>query len=500
MSNYQLTIDDLDTSIEGDTPTIRAARNPIPSVLEALLAHYASESARNAQQPLPRREFKSLQQCSPDASVCGAITGAYESPLTAAIRANLPANLSALLAAGADPNGISLDDQADYSVRFIRGRNLKDDTSSFALCAPRSEVLEAAAARGIPHPIAPLTEGELEERRNGFPRFWTEPNVPGQRLRMTPARTALEVASQCGHKEIIELLRAAGADESSWLADSPSLLSPDDELLLPDRPKPSVLSTSSPVHEAVAAGHHSILRHLLTTCNHSPNHLPIAAPTVALPPLSYAIARCHLTNPGVQSCITELLAHPHLDPHVRTPIFDVHILHFATARHDAALLSWLAASVPGGFSAAGTTALGHTLLHIAALPLNSNQTVARNPVVARSVHCARTLDSTWTPHALPSPLHARFAAPEDLGGKDPRPMARAEQETQKATIKVLLEWGGLDVRVTDVDGNTALHYLAATLNQDDKTVELVRGMERGEETWRSARNMYGVTPEEMWGD
>lgn len=498
MSTYRLTVDDLDTGVEGETPAIRAARNPDPAVLAAVLDYYAAGSARNAQRPLPRAEFARLAQCSPNASVCGAITGAYESPLTAAIRTNLPRNISALLAAGADPNGISVDDLADYSVRFIRGRDPKLDTSSFGRCAPRSQVLEAAITRGIRRQTAPLTEEELVERRSGFPRFWTEPNVPGQRLRSTPARTALEVAARCGNKEMGDILRASGADESSWLANSSPPEALEDTLLLLNRSSASALSTSSPVHEAIAAGNPYVLQHLLFTCNHSPNYVPLAAPTAALPPLSHAVARCDLINPGVQSCLTELLAYPRLDPHIRTPIFGVHVLHFAAAQHDVALLSWLAASIPGGFSAAGTTALGHTLLHIVSLPLTASQTVARNPAIARSIHCARTLDSVWITHALPSPLHAQFAAPEDLGGKNPQPMTRAEQKAQRASLEVLLAWGELDVRATDVDGNTALHYLAATLNQDEETVELVRAMEWGERTWHSARNLSGFTPQQLW--
>lgn len=83
-------------------------------------------------------------------------------------------------------------------------------------------VLADAQRKGIHHQYTQLTQSELEERRSGFTRFQTEPNVPGQRLRMTPALTALEVAAQCGRKDMVVLLRAAGADESAWLASSQS--------------------------------------------------------------------------------------------------------------------------------------------------------------------------------------------------------------------------------------------------------------------------------------
>lgn len=75
--------------------------------------------------------------------------------------------------------------------------------------------------------------------------------------------------------------------------------------------------------------------------------------TIRLPPLSYIIARCDLSNSGVQRCLVDLLSHPQLKPNLRTPIFNVHVLHFATAHHDPDLLSWLAASIPGGLVVRG---------------------------------------------------------------------------------------------------------------------------------------------------
>ncbi|KAL4897821.1 hypothetical protein BDV59DRAFT_198088 [Aspergillus ambiguus] len=267
----------------------------------------------------------------------------------------------------------------------------------------------------------------MDERRLGFPRFWTEPNVPGSRLRMQRALTALEVAAKAGNPEIVRYLAECGSGRNE--TDVPI----------------STLSTSSPVHEAIAAGQVPMLRHLLSTCGYSPNYCPRAAPTVALPPLSYAIVRCDINNPGVQRCIVDLLTHPQLDANLRTPIFSIHPLRFATAHHNPELLSWLAGSIRGGLNAAGVTALGHTLLHVASLPLTGWQVDAGNSSVAESVRCIHTLDSCWASYHLPSP-----------------PMTEIQQQAQTATIKVLLERGGCDVRTQEADGNTALHYLAGT--------------------------------------
>jgi hypothetical protein len=88
----------------------------------------------------------------------------------------------------------------------------------------------------------------------------------------------------------------------------------------------------------------------------------------------------------------------------------------------------LAAHIPGGYKAAGTAALEHTLLRIASLPLTATQTVARNTDVARSIHCTRTLDSKWIPHRPPSPLHMEFSTAESIGlGYKVAPMNAVEQ-------------------------------------------------------------------------
>lgn len=508
---YQLTAEDLDDFHQDDTPVIRAAAKPNPAILEALLAHYAHSSQDRS---LSEMQRKVINRLSPNRTVN--LHGRIQSPINAAIGANLPENVRLLLAAGADPNGIEARDMADYSVMFIRGRDFRDDghTTGGGFDRRARALATAQSKKGIDHQVCPLTEAELDERRHGFPRFWTEPNIPArclpptakkripvQRRPMDRALTALGLAAKTGSLEIVDLLRAAGADESAWIQPSATNNDDADQFTIEGENAPiSALATSSPVHEAIAAGQQSMLRHLLSTCRYSPNYRPRATPTVALPPLSYAIARCDLNNPAVQQCLVDLLSHPQLDANLRTPIFGVHPLHFAAAHHDPDLLLWLAGFIPGGLAAAGVTALGHTLLHVVSLPLTNCQTVAGNPDVARSIHCARTLDSHWSPYRLPSPVHMQFQTPGEMGAKNPQPMTAAQQQAQKATIRVLLEWGGVDVGAKDVDGNTALHYLASTLNVDEETVEMVRRMEGGEAVWQEATNYWSLTPRQLWGE
>jgi hypothetical protein len=62
---------------------------------------------------------------------------------------------------------------------------------------------------------------------------------------------------------------------------------------------------------------------------------------------------------------------------------------------------------------------------------------------------------------------------------------------------VLLEWGCIDVKAKDVDGNTPLHYLAGTLNMSDDTLTIVRAINDGEEVWQESINAYRVTPRQI---
>lgn len=187
---YQLTEDDLDHSPDHDTPIIRAAAKRDSALLEALLFHHAALSGEN---DMTEDEHNQLQYLGPSGIMS---VPAYQvSPIISATNACLPDNVYLLLAAGAkNPNGIDRDNIGDYSVRYIRGRHFKDDINSTAACKPRAFVLANAKQKRISHQICPLAQVELDERDHGFPRFWTEPNVPGQRLRwsLNRALTGLE--------------------------------------------------------------------------------------------------------------------------------------------------------------------------------------------------------------------------------------------------------------------------------------------------------------------
>ncbi|KAF7586524.1 hypothetical protein BBP40_008769 [Aspergillus hancockii] len=229
---------------------------------------------------------------------------------------------------------------------------------------------------------------------------------------------------------------------------------------IPDETIISTLSTSSPVHHAIAAGKRAMLNYLLVR-NHSPNYRPRAAPTVALPPLSYVTARCakiHRRSP-----------HPRLNPHIRTLIFNVHPLHFAAAQHDPDFLSWLAASVG---------CLTTVVILSLATPLLPEAYIARVHLVLSRPRIDYQVPFTCSSRLWGSRVEVT------------KPLMGAEQVTQRVTIKLLL--GCSDVREQDVDGNMALHCLAGTLNIDEETIEMLRGMDGGEEVWDNAEKLWGV--------
>ena len=483
MATYHLTEDDINSS-DDDPPVIRAARNPNPLVLTAILdkgVRLLNKGGLN--------ESSIKHDFSANAQVTGATECLYNSPLVEAINVRLPQNIKILLAAGADPNGIPLRDLDDYSVRFIRGRNPTYD-SYMVDCPPRSKVMAAMGAHNLDQ-LAPLTAREISDRCKTFSRFWTEPVLPTTFFRAPPARTALETASSVGDLALFDQVRAAQPDESWWRVDPAPPQLPDDLTH-------SALCTSSPVHEAILARKTDMLRYLLDL-GYSPNILPLAAPTWCLPPLAAAIAFC--IPPNLEA-YNVLIKHPMINPALRTPVFSIHTLHFATARLDLPLLRLISTSHSTmALGAAGTTSLGHTLLHIAALPLTDDHINLFAPKIYSSIHDVRTLNAK---HWAPKRLHLRHPAhgihTRLLPLCEETPEDEEDAYKQAEMVLWLLESGTQDVGAPDVYGNTPLHYIVSAIRVDEELVGQVRAFEGGEEVWRESKNKLGYTPEELWED
>ncbi|KAL5051684.1 hypothetical protein BDW71DRAFT_193933 [Aspergillus fruticulosus] len=413
---------DLDDEVDNQNPAIRAAGNPNSAVLEKSLL---------------RIQQKEITRSSPSAAM--ALFGQFRSPIKAAISINSVENVRLLLTARADPSGICRWEAADYSVRYVRGRDYQDNFNSHASCERHSIIVANAGKRGIVYSICPLTEAELDERRQWFPVFWPEPIIPGRSLRIMRASTALEDA-------------AGWADESVWLQSQESN-NPDLWNFGKNAPV-SVLPTSSPVHEALTQGHHMMLRHLLLTCGCLPNYRPRAVPTMALPPLSPILVRCYLNYKHIQICLVDLLTHPQLGILICAP--------------PSLLLTWLAGFISGGLAAAGTTSLGHTLLHVASLPLDASQSLRKT-------------------QTLPNPFHRISVMAGQMASQNPQPLTLPQQKNA-ASYHPREEGFNIDVKAKDVDGNTALRYLAGTLNMAEETFGL------------ETKNRWGLTPSQPWGE
>ena len=139
-NTYVLTEDDLSYWEDEDPPEIRAAQNPDSRVLLALIDHAPVTS---------RRKYSS------NAFIPGHVGRLLETPLTAAIKAQLPDTVRTLLSRGAHPDGYPLNAMSEYASIFLRFR----DQCSL-IVAPREEVL-----KHIPtSQTVPLIASEIEAR------------------------------------------------------------------------------------------------------------------------------------------------------------------------------------------------------------------------------------------------------------------------------------------------------------------------------------------------
>ncbi|OOO13800.1 hypothetical protein OAory_01023950 [Aspergillus oryzae] len=131
---YELTKDDLDCEAEWNPAPVRAAGNPNPAVLEALMNYYWEGLSH--WNKMSADERKLLEHYSPNNVIC-------------AIEVKFTQNVNILLDAGADINGISAEDLSDYSARFLRGRDDDIDISSFGSVPFRAQLLATGKTKGV---------------------------------------------------------------------------------------------------------------------------------------------------------------------------------------------------------------------------------------------------------------------------------------------------------------------------------------------------------------
>jgi len=374
---YVFTFYDIPTfEHDSEYPVIRAARNPDSRVLRAIL---------KLDKPDEPNRFRFS---------CHTLHHTYEgrqfnSPLIQAVVSKLPRNVEILLQAGADANGMAIEGLQSYALRFARFRDCDDGR----YCEDHEDYWNQNPEKQKLNQSCPVTEDERLKRWHGIQRFWTERDlVPLDFEKNGDAMPALVGAAKVGSVEIFDRLHKAGADASFWFPPDGSMPKPHGTL--------SSLAVSTPLHAAIAGSHHDMLDHLLEL-GLDPNCKPMAAISQCVTPLMTTLAP---SEPNTYA-FRKLMQEARIDVQATTPVYRVHFLHFLVARHIPSLLSNMTKYIP--LHTAGATELGHTLLHVACLPLDDKHIQVFAQKCYDSIHEVRSQTCSWRPQWL-SPVRPAY--------------------------------------------------------------------------------------------
>lgn len=424
------------------------------------------------------------------------------SPLLRAIERQRSENVNLLLEYGANPDGISLKEQISLARRFRRFCYGDREDLDFMEVPVRAETVGIVLSQTEP-PY--LTEDELAERRSSFAPFWAVPCCFEIDYSMDEALYNSVVMAGLSTPDILGQLLEAGADTHAWIERIPDSLANENDL------QASELSISTPIHSAIATRNKTMLSALLDR-GFSPNARAIITGSQALTPAQYAIVIGDLETYA-------LLIARGADPNTRTPVFSVHLLHFAAALHRVDLLE--AAGMP--FANASTTAMGHSLLHIATLPYNWSGFQSAAPKVLQSVHDFRGMQAShrfrdrlvydWDDAGESSLIYtteyqdlrnSRPFTTHDLDCESPRDWPRnyiEDHAQQEAVCKLILQdLGSSQMGLRDKHGNTMLHYLASAKTPNQALVDWLKTQENGARIWQEATNFWGHTPKDLYED
>jgi hypothetical protein len=238
---------------------------------------------------------------------------------------------------------------------------------------------------------------------------------------------------------------------------------------------------SSPLHAALQSKNIDMLKHLLDI-DFDPNIMPLANPTRCFTPLMATIINSEDFD---KDAFDLLCSYPETNSEIRTPIYGVHLLHFAVAALNLETLKHVASKIP--LKNAGFTALGHTLLHIACMPSDALQVQRHSEIIYRSIHETRDLHARNDPHAHWPPDRAH----------DPL-CNKAQFQQQTAVVKFLWDNGITGVDKRDVHGNTPLHYLVGCRSVNQELLTWWLEQPGVNIIWRECLNDYEATPEELF--
>lgn len=501
---------------ETEPPAIRAAADPDPRILKAVLryghARYQQRYSTLRDMPqFPRPQYgwseapflvvdlppRRLSDFGPHAITRQLFR--YNTPLLQAIRSQLPENVKTLLNAGANPNGLSWEEAALLTNRHLRfgpsALPLESDTVSRDLLLSLMDHEQ----------LAPLTDDEIEDRLyDTCIPFWTgeleaeEPllDVSGNGEEGSYNGHLLVEAARGASIEIFDLLMEK-AESDYWMK-----MEYRNAMVQYDT---SSFSLSTPLHSAIESGNMDMLRHLLKR-GFDPNVQPLdACPTRCFTP---AMATIILRDPWNEEAFNKLNDYC-ADLSQTTPVYGVHFLHFAVARLDISIVQAcerLCFTGPSGIMK--PTALGHTLLHVACMPANSTHIQRYSKAIFESIHEVRFL--SLGPQKKPASCkrhHSSWSYIPCYQCRGIEPEYSSDMEDyfpqQTAMVQYLMESDILcsqDLYCQDVHGNTALHYLAGHKYVNLALLGWLLARYDVKNSWTGVENRYGYTAAMLFDD
>ena len=426
----------------------------------------------------------------------------FISPLLRAIERQRLQNVSLLLEQEANPDGVPYDRQTAYARRYRRicfedPLILRD----WEVDVDKKAVGTVASQTNPPY----LTDDELAERRTTISQFWTSPNRIIIDHSQNIAQWHSVVKAGAATPEILDQLLEAGADTTAWCDPIGDYLPDEEEELLS-----SQLCISTPIHAAIAAGNRAMVQKLIDS-GISPNARALIAGNQALTPAQYAIMLGDLET-------YKLLLENGADVSISTPVLNVHALHFAVAQHRIDRFDAIRLHSSG---VAPVTNMGHTLLHIACLPFNSDQIQSSAPKISQSTHDVRAMSPKfrWSSRLSTtyndvgeesvklSPQYREICFSEGVSGrKDPVspwewPRDPEKDHTkQKAMCRHIVASyrDGPKVRDSDKHGNNMLHYLASIRSPNTPLIDWAKQQDGGVCAWQNERNHWGFTARDLY--
>ena len=447
---------------------------------------------------------------------CDELSYVIWTPLLEAIDHGRAKNVKLLLKAGADPQGIKVDDLRRRMAAFRIFNQLGRLPTFDAVHDACATEMQNARMEDLFGPDG--SRGD-RTRKMFITLFWDDEREEHWDLnRRDQTLHSLIRAAMMGNIEIFYLWLDEGADISYWL--KPSIFQNVDSIPI------SMTALSTPLHAAARGDHIKMLEALLDL-GFDPNCMPFASGPLAQTPIQACFSEPtpHLDAFGV------LAAHPQIDFNILTSMHQVHLLHLVAAHLDTSILEE-SLSLGLAPTSVAPTALGHTLLHVVCLPQTWLDIQSFSRKVYASIHEVRfpgsglmalsqlfsttRLQTLDEPTSLDLPRVPNVDGPgfmETFDGGDPflgvaveerrflpndylklsaPPADYAEKQTE--TFQWLFSHGVTDIATQDVHGNTPMHCLASHRNiNNDLVAFLRRNTEHGNRTWLQARNKSGLS-------